>query len=134
MLYVDSNAFIYPLIYDPEVGEARRSREFLERIASGKVMACTSSLSWNELVWVVRKVDNVKASARAGRLFLSFPRLKFLAVTKGTMLRAQEIMERYGLKPRDSIHAASALENDVTTIVSYDTDFDRVDGLRRVEP
>ncbi|MDK2384709.1 MAG: type II toxin-antitoxin system VapC family toxin [Candidatus Korarchaeota archaeon] len=134
MLYIDSNVFIYPLIYDTEVEEAGRSRQFLKRIASGEVMAYTSTLSWDELVWVVRKVDGVESSVRAGRLFLNFPHLRFLTVTKNTLLRAQEIMEKYGVKPRDSIHAASAFENGITTLVSYDTDFDKVEGLRRLEP
>jgi predicted nucleic acid-binding protein len=43
-------------------------------------------------------------------------------------------MERYGLKPRDAIHAATAMENRITVIVSYDKDFDRIRELKRVEP
>jgi predicted nucleic acid-binding protein len=43
-------------------------------------------------------------------------------------------MERYGLRPRDAIHAATAIENKITTIVSYDRGFDSVGGLKRIEP
>ena len=77
MVYVDSNVFIYPIIYDE------------------------------------RSVEEAKRS---------------------TILNAQRLMDEYGLKPRDAIHAAAALENRIDTIVSYDKDFDEVRGLKRVEP
>jgi len=47
--------------------------------------------------------------------------LKLLGIRKTTILKAQEIMEKYKLKPRDAIHIAVALENKITTIVSYET-------------
>ena len=135
MLYVDSNVFIYPVIYDPSsVEEARRSRRFLVRIASGEVKACTSVLTWDEVSWVVRRVLGVEPSLKLSRLFLTFPNLKLLSVKELTILRAQELMERYKIKPRDAIHIATALENGVLTLVSYDRDFDVVGDIRRVEP
>ena len=54
--------------------------------------------------------------------FLAFPNLKLLGVKKGTVFKAQEIMEKYKMKPRDAIHAATALENNIFDIVSYDKD------------
>ncbi len=134
MLYVDSNVFIYPVIYDLRCERARRSKDLLLKIASGEVTACTSLLTWDEVVWVVRKLAGAEASIRQGALLLKFPHLKFLGVTESIVLRAQMIMEEYGLKPRDSLHAASAIENGVKTIVSYDEDFERIEGIERVEP
>jgi predicted nucleic acid-binding protein len=43
-------------------------------------------------------------------------------------------MGKYRLRPRDSIHAATAIENKITTIISYDRGFDGVSGLKRIEP
>lgn len=43
-------------------------------------------------------------------------------------------MEKYKLKPRDAIHAATAIENKINTMVSYDRDFDNVIEIRRIEP
>ncbi len=134
MLYVDSNIFIYPAIYDQKIREAKKSKEFLTKIASGQLVAYTSTLSWDEVVWIVRKIDSVDASLKVGRLLLNFPHLRFLGINRNVVLRAQGLMEKYELKPRDSIHAASALENGITTIISYDKDFDRVKELKRTEP
>jgi predicted nucleic acid-binding protein len=79
-------------------------------------------------------VLGVEASLSQARKLLKFPNLKFLGVRKTTISKAQEIIERYGLKPRDAIHAATAMENRITIIISYDKDFDRIRELERVEP
>ena len=135
MLYVDSNIFIYPVIYDETaVKEAGKSKEFLLKIALGKIEAYTSSITWDEVVWVVWKLLGVDISLSQGRKFLTFPNLKLLGVRKTTVLKAQEIMEKYRLRPRDAIHVAVALENKITTMVSYDKDLDQVSEIKRVEP
>ena len=98
MFYVDSNVFIYPIIYDEAtVPEARKSRRFLLEIALGRIEAYTSTLTWDEVTWIVRRLLGVDISLRLGRRFLSFPSLKFLAVKGTTLLKAQEIMEEYEL-------------------------------------
>lgn len=135
LLYVDSNVFIYPVIYDEEaVVEAGKSRDFLLKIALGKVEACTSSLTWDEVAWVVRKLFGVENSVNEGKKFLGFPNLTVLGVRKSTVFKAQELVERYRVKPRDAVHAAVALENKIGTIVSYDEDFDEINEIRRIEP
>jgi len=135
LLYIDSNVFVYPVIYDPEViGEAKKSKDFLLKIALGKVEAYTATVTWDEVAWVVRKVFGFEFSADESKKFLSFPNLRLLGVKKSTVFRAQELVEKYRMKPRDAIHAAVALENKITTIVSYDKDFDEMNEIRRIEP
>ena len=135
LVYVDSNIFLYPIIYSSEVvEEARESKDFLMKISEGLVKACTATITWDEVVWVVRKIFGLKPSVEAGRKLLVFPNLKFLNVKRNVVLKAQKLMEKYMIKPRDAIHAATALENGVETIVSYDRDFDKLEEIRRVEP
>ncbi|NWG09093.1 MAG: type II toxin-antitoxin system VapC family toxin [Nitrososphaerales archaeon] len=135
LLYIDSNVFVYPLIYDPEaVGEAKKSKDFLLKIALGKVEAYTASVTWDEVVWVLRKVFDLELSVKERKKFLNFPNLRLLGVKKSTVFRAEELMEKYRIRPRDAIHAAVALENKITTIVSYDKDFDDMNEVKRIEP
>jgi len=135
LLYVDSNIFLYPVIYKPEtVKEARESKNFLLKISEGLVEACTATITWDEVVWVVRKIFGLKPSIELGRKLLEFPNLKLLNVKRSVVLRAQKLMEKYGIKPRDAIHAATALENGVETIVSYDRDFDKLEEIKRLDP
>lgn len=135
MIYVDSNVFIYPVIYEePTVTEAKKSKDFLLRIALGEIEAYTSSITWDEVTWTIRKLFGIDSSINEGKKFLSFPNLRLLGVKKSTILKAQELTEKYKIKPRDAIHAAVALENKITSIVSYDEDFDKVDEIKRTEP
>lgn len=135
LLYVDSNVFLYPIIYDEEtVVEVKKSKSFLLKMALGKIEAYTSSLTWDEFTWVIRKLFGIEVSMHEGKKFLSFPNLRVLGVRMSTVFKAQELVERYGVKPRDAIHAAVALENKIKTIVSYDDDFDAINEIRRIEP
>jgi len=134
-LYIDSNIFLYPIVYDAEaVEKARESRNLLLKISEGLIRACTATITWDEIVWVVRRIFGLKPSIEQGRKFLEFPNLELLSVKKSTILRAQELIERYRIKPRDAIHVAVALENNITTIISYDKDFDKVKEVKRLEP
>lgn len=63
MLYIDSNVFLYPIIYEPKtVGEAKKSRDLLLKIALGEAEAYTSVITWGEIVWIVRKVFDLEYS------------------------------------------------------------------------
>jgi len=135
LLYVDSNIFMYPIIYDETaIKEAKKSREFLTEIAGGKIEAYTSTLTWNEIAWIIRKLLGTNISIDHVKRFLSFPHLRLLPIKRTTALKAQEITERYKIKPRDVLHAAATLENRIDTIVSYDRDFDEIEEIKRIEP
>ena len=135
MLYIDSNIFLYPTIYKLEtVEEARESKDFLLKISEGLVEACTATITWDEVVWVVRKMFGLKPSIELGRKLLEFPNLKLLNVKRSVVLRAQRLMEKYKIKPRDAIHAATALENGIETIISYNRDFDKLEEIKRIDP
>jgi len=57
LLYIDSNVFVYPVIYNLQVvDEAKKSKDLLLEIALGKVEAYTATVTWDEVAWVVRKV------------------------------------------------------------------------------
>lgn len=134
MHYVDSNVFIYPIIYTTEVIDAKRAKEFLLKIARGKIEAYTALITWDEIAWAIRKLFGAETSIEESRKFLNFPNLRLLAVKKTTILLAQDLTEKYKLKPRDAIHTATAMERGITSIVSYDKDFDQVKELTRTEP
>jgi hypothetical protein len=133
MNYIDANVFIYPLIYDlDQVVEAQLSKSILSRIAIGDIKACTSCLTWDEIVYVVSRVSGSDDSKRAGYKFLLFPNLRILGLDRKTLDCAQALVERYDLRPRDSIHAASAIQNKASSIVTNDDDFDVIEELWRI--
>jgi len=116
------------------VEEAKKSKDLLLKIALGKIEGYTSSITWDEVSWTVRKIFGINPSLNEGKKFLSFPNLRLLGIKKTTVFKAQEIVEKYKVRPRDALHSAAALENKIATIVSYDKDFDIINEIKRIEP
>jgi len=129
--YIDSNVFIYPIIYTTEVTDSKMAKEFLLKIARGKIEAYTASITWDEIAWTMRKLFGAEASIDESRKFINFPNLRLLAAKKTTVMLAQDIAEKYRLKPRDAIHLACALNHGIFTIVSEDEGFDKVKEIKR---
>jgi predicted nucleic acid-binding protein len=58
-----------------------------------------------------------------------------IAVTdRSVTRRAIELMSDPGLSPRDAFHAAHALDSGCPVIVSSDSDYEGLTGLRRIGP
>ncbi len=132
MHYFDANVFLLPQLYEESIEEVRKAKEYLLKLATGEIEACTSVLTWDEVVYVVRRRAGREKASIAGRKFMSFPNLKVVPVDFRILQAAQELVEKFGLLPRDAIHAACAIRYTEGIIVSCDPDFDRVEGLRRV--
>lgn len=47
---------------------------------------------------------------------------------------ARHIQEKRRIKTRDAIHASTMQHHKVASVISYDTDFDRIPGIRRIVP
>ncbi len=128
--YVDSNVFILPVLGEKSE-RANGARSVLERIEAGKIVAYTSVLTWDEVVWVVSRLLAKEDGVQVGQKLLSFPGLRFLDVTAATVSRAQALSESLGLAPRDAIHCASALGKGLKSFISDDSGLDAVPGITR---
>ena len=134
-VYIDTNIFLNPILYDVSKNqEAKKSKNFLEEIITNKKIGFTSVLTWDEFVWILRKTLGINIAIEKGKKFLVFPNLKIVKLSLTTINRAQDIVSNYRVHPRDAIHAASALENKINKIVSFDGDFDIINEIERIEP
>lgn len=131
MIYLDSNVFLYAII-EKEKEMAGRCSLILSEVASGSLEACTSALTWDEVVWATRKHMNAADAVQKGREFVGFPNMDMIDANRLIISEAQNIMEKHSLKPRDAIHAASALSKGIKQFVSDDPDFDKVPELQRI--
>lgn len=122
-VYVDSNVFIGPVIY-ADGGLASDASGVLKLIEGGEVTAYTSALTWDEVVWVVRKAMGRADSVEAGKKLLGFPNLRFVAVTEDILRSAQRLVDEEGAAPRDAVHLASAESRGVELLISDDGDLD----------
>lgn len=133
MPYLDSNVFVYSVTHNPAKSEkAREAIRVLREVEDEETRGVTSLLTWDELVWVVWKLEGREAGIKAGTAFLKLRNLTLLALSFPVMLRAQELLERYDLKPRDAIHVATALTAGEREVISDDVELDLVREIRRI--
>ncbi len=127
--YIDSNVFIQAILRDD-----LNAQRTLEKIIKKEIRAFTNILSWDELVFILRKFSNHKLATDEGKKFLIFPNLTFIDGKKDIIMKAQKLIENYNIKPRDAIHSATAISLNIKEIVSEDDDFDKVKELKRIDP
>ncbi|MHA1782769.1 MAG: type II toxin-antitoxin system VapC family toxin, partial [Promethearchaeota archaeon] len=60
--------------------------------------------------------------------------INVLDISTSSILLAFEIAEKYGTGGRDSLIAASLLENKIQEIYSHDFDFDKIKLIKRIDP
>jgi predicted nucleic acid-binding protein len=62
---------------------------------------------------------------------LSYPHLTLVDVTPADIIRMNENISRYHLRPRDALHLAAMQACGCFALVSHDADPDRVSGVQR---
>jgi predicted nucleic acid-binding protein len=129
MLYLDSNVFIYAALNIEEIGE--RARVLLRRVQQGEEQASSSVLTFDELVWAVKRHRSIEDAINASEAFLNFPNMKLTAVDGELLALALKLIKKYKLDPRDSIHAATAILEKADVIISTDPHFDKIKEMRR---
>ena len=132
MTLVDANVLMYA------VGKAHahkaRSGAFLEGVAEGRIEAVLDAETLQEILHRYRAVGREADAYQVYRLARKlFPEV--LPITGHVMDRAAELIQKSPhVASRDAVHAAVVFEHRLTSITSFDKDFDRIPGLRRVEP
>lgn len=131
-MFLDASVVMYAAGAEHPLREP--SRRALERLVLDDVPLVTSSEVLQEILhryFSLRRPDDAATVLQATRDLC----VEVYAVTEADTVRALELLgENSGLSPRDAIHAAVAERNGVDRILTTDTDFDRLPGLRRLEP
>lgn len=130
--FLDSNVFLYAIGAEHPLREPCGA--VLERVGSGQLHATTSTEVVQEVIHVLRrKGRHAQALIVARRLIALFPDM--LAVGPADMDLACDLLERYpDLPTRDAVHAATALNHGMDSIISADQDFDRIKEIERRPP
>ena len=132
MKYIDSNVFIFSFLTNDD--NSKLCQKILEKVAEGRLQACTCVLTWDEITWIAKKVFGKEDSVTEGKKFFEFPYLSILNVTESIVRIAQNLIEKYAIDPRDAIHAAAAISSGCNKLISDDTDFDKIKEIKRISP
>ena len=132
MIFLDANVWMYAA--GGRHPNKRACVRLLEDIARGEVEATTSTEVLQEILHRYRALDRW----RDGRRLYDLARTvvpNVVPITVQMTDRARELLDLHdGLMARDALHAATCERVGAHSLCSYDTDFDGVPGLRRIEP
>ena len=132
MILVDSNVFMYAA--GSEHPNKRRSVAWLEQVARSEVDAVIDAEVLQEILHRYRAIRRWEDGRR---LYDHVRRLVPVVVPIGgeIMDRARVLLDQYEqLMARDALHAAVILEHEIGGLCSFDSDFDRIHGITRIEP
>lgn len=121
LIYWDSAAFL--AYFQEEAGRVELCQGTLERAESGEVGIVTSSLALAECLWLRNAPRLSKDQASIVRKFFRRSFIRVRNVTRNTAEAAQDLVWDHGIRPKDAIHAATAIEANVPTIETFDEGF-----------
>ena len=130
--FLDTNVFLRHLLND-HPRHSRLSTAFLHRIESGEVQAHINDIVVFETVYVLEGHRQSKQAISD----LVLPLIELPGVMLAGKHRWRTVFERYvsaNLPIADAYHTVVMEQLGTREIVSFDKDFDRVPGIRRVEP
>ncbi len=131
-MFIDANIFILGVLGQDAL--AIRSRKFLKRLESGEQNAMTSVMVLGEVLKVLnRKLESRPEAVLWVRRIMAYPNLKICGLERAQFDASLPFFSQ-GLKPYDALHAATMREHGICEILSFDSDFDKIDGIRRAEP
>jgi len=131
---IDSNILVYAL--NKDLPEHLPCKELLTDIVKGKELVSIPSIVFMESFHALVKAFKYKEVEVKKRLvsLIDSKNLNVLDISTSSILFAFEIAEKYGTGGRDSLIAASLLENKIQEIYSHDSDFDKILLLNRIDP
>ena len=129
-VFVDSNIPMYVAGREHPLREP--ARRFLERVRNGEIEACTSTEVLQEILYRYVALKRPDLAREVYDLFVQLCAAVF-PVTLADTDRAKAIIGRERLGVRDAIHCAVMLNNDIRTIASFDSGFDNLKAIQRLE-
>jgi uncharacterized protein len=130
-VFVDSNIPMY--VAGSEHQHRDAARRFLERVEAGQIEASTSTEVLHEILCRYSSIGRRDLAGGVYDLFVEACPV-VLDVTLADTDRARNLIsESNSISPRDAIHAAVMLNHEIEWIATFDSDFDRIPGIRRLK-
>ncbi len=130
-MFLDANVFIHA--HDGIGTHGRASMALLQDISKGSQRAKTSWLVVNEVIHYCSRTGRLDMALRHLEMVREMPNLKILAIDASVASHVAHFL-RSGLATSDAFHAATMRANRIDVICSFDKGFDKIEGIRRVEP
>jgi len=130
LIYLDSNIFISAALYDNLSG--KNARQIIKDVRCGDIRASTSTLTFDEVYWIVKKEKGKEPALKIAKALLHMKNLDLIAVDREILYSSYDLLEETCLDPRDSIHLACALKSRSGLMLSEDSDFDDIEIMENM--
>ncbi len=131
--FLDTNILLRYLTRDDD-HKARRAFDLLIRVEQGEEKVITSSLVIFETVFTLQSFYKLPR-LQIKELIVPIISLRGLHLPgKNTYYRAFDLYVTQNISFADAYNAAYMLAEQVSDIYSWDTDFDKIEGITRLEP
>lgn len=133
MRFLDTNIILRYLTLD-NPSKAQKCETLFQRAASGKEVLFTSTLVIAEVVWVLEKAYKLSKTEISGLIqkILNTPHIE--CDEKDILMAAAGLYQLKNIDFIDAYNAVLMRAQKIEAIYSYDTDFDKIPPLRRIEP
>jgi len=118
LVYWDSDAFLG--WFQAEPGKADLCAGTLKRADQGEVLILTSALTIAEVLWMRGAPMIAQDRADIVRKFFRRSYLRIRNVTRAVSENAQDLVWTQGIRPKDAIHVATALDAGVAALETFD--------------
>jgi predicted nucleic acid-binding protein len=129
-VFIDSNIPMY--VAGKEHPHREPAKRFLERVKAGNVEGCTSTEVLQEILYRYTALGRRDLARDVYTLFVDLCPFVFSVDLADTDLACALVGEVPDISVRDALHAAVMRNHDVESIATFDEDFDRIAGIRRV--
>jgi predicted nucleic acid-binding protein len=117
-IYLDTNVWIYAIEDFPEFSGV--IRKLFQAIDQGRLTAFTSELSLAEALVKPIQSNSVRYQEIYKAAIAPTNQLSVIPVDRNILIRAAQVRANTGLKLPDSIHVATAISTNCTTLVTND--------------
>jgi predicted nucleic acid-binding protein len=131
---IDSNIIIYAVNQD--LPEHIKCKDLFIKISKGlEPVAIPSIIFMESFHALVRAYKYIESEVKKRLIaIIDSENINVLDISVSTIILAFEIAEEYKTGGRDSLIAASLLENNIKEIYSHDKDFDKIKIMKRIDP
>jgi uncharacterized protein len=131
--FLDTNILLRYLVGDNSE-QAQRSLNLLLRVENGEEKVFTSSLVIFDTVFKLQKFYKVPRHVIAEQMLNIISLRNLQLANKDIYYHAFNLYASTNISFADAFNAAYAINLEHPTVYSWDTDFDKIEGITRIEP
>ncbi len=132
-VFVDTNIFLRYLTSD-DPAKYERSRELFKKAVDGKIRLLTSEMVIAELIWTLQSFYKVPKAEVIEKISVVATTPNLIIPNSGIIAEALIVYSRKNIDYIDAYNAVFMRHYDTSEIYSYDSDFDSIGWIKRIEP